>query len=159
MPRSPNDSLDADAAAVFDVMTELLRVYQFRDRDRVASHGLTVTQTYALEIVIRRGEVTAKELALELALEKSTVSRLVEAMAESRLVDRMDHPHDARSLLLRATALGQRRYQAVRRDIVHENAAVLRGLSGAQRATFIATLQRFTDAAKQRIRGEGRDTR
>jgi hypothetical protein len=86
MPRvpnkSPDEALEADAAAVFDVMTELLRVYQFRDRDRVAPPGLTVTQTSALEIVFRRREVTAKELARELALEKSTVSRLVEAMAE-----------------------------------------------------------------------------
>src|SRR6185503_1355564 len=88
MPRPPKERLEADAAVVFDVMTELLRVYQFRDRDRVVSHGATVTQTYALEIVLRRREVTAKELASELALEKSTVSRLVDAMTERGLVER-----------------------------------------------------------------------
>ena len=153
--KTPDETLEADAAAVFDVMTELLRVYQFRDRDRVAARGLTVTQTYALEIVLRRREVTAKELARELALEKSTVSRLVEAMAEGGLVERADHPRDARSVLLRATPLGRRAYEGVRRDIVRENAEVLRGLTGAQRGTFIETLGRFTEAAKRRIRGAG----
>jgi DNA-binding MarR family transcriptional regulator len=155
--KSLDETLEADAAAVFDVMTELLRVYQFRDRDRVASHGLTVTQAYALEIVLRHLEITAKELARELALEKSTVSRLVEAMAEAGLVERVDHPRDARSVLLRATPLGRRAYEAVRRDIVRENAAVLQGLTGTERATFIETLGRFTEAAKRRIRGAGDD--
>src|SRR5918912_3285786 len=138
-------------------MTELLRVYQFRDRDRVNSHGLTVTQTYALEVILRRPEVTAKELAHELALEKSTVSRLVEAMAEGGLIERVSHPGDARAVLLRATPLGRRLYGNLRRDIVRENAAALRGLTRTQRATFIETLTRFTEAARLRIRGEGSD--
>ena len=158
MPRAPNDQLETDAAAVFDVMTELLRVYQFRDRDRITSHGVTVTQTYALEVVLRRGEATAKQLAQELALEKSTVSRLVEAMVEGGLVERVDHPDDARSVLLRATPHGRRAYAAVRRDIVRENVAVLRGLTATERATFIETLERFADAATLRIRGPGPDT-
>ena len=158
MPRTPDEGLEADAASVFDVMTELLRIYQFRDRDRVNSHGLTVTQTYALEIILRRHEVTAKALAHELALEKSTVSRLVETMADSGLVERVDHPKDARSVLLRATALGRRLYGDVRRAIVRENAAVLRGLTAPQRATLIETLQRFTEAARVRIRGDDPET-
>jgi DNA-binding MarR family transcriptional regulator len=154
VPRSSDESLGADAAVVFDVMTELLRTYQFRDRDRVTSHGVTVTQTYALEVILRRREVTAKQLAHELALEKSTVSRLVEAMTASGLVERVRHPDDARAVLLRPTPLGRRLYGDVRRDIVRENAAALRGLTRTQRATFIETLRRFTAAAKLRIRGD-----
>lgn len=153
MPRPPHDTLESDAGAVFDVMTELLRIYQFRDRDRAGSHGVSVTQTYALEIVLRRRQVTAKELANELALDKSTVSRLVDSMVERGLAKRADNPLDARSVLLEATPLGRRAYAAVRRDIVRENADALKGLSATQRATFIATLRRFTDAARLRIRG------
>jgi len=37
--RAPAGVLSADAAALYGVMTELLRVYQFRDRDRVGYHG------------------------------------------------------------------------------------------------------------------------
>jgi len=150
--RTPNDDLEADANAVYDVMTEMLRIYQFRDRDRVASHGLTVTQAYALDIILRRGEMTAKGLAMELALEKSTVSRLVDGMVANDLVGRAEHPGDARSALLRVTPLGRRLYGAFRRTIVRENADVLRGLTATQRGTVIETLRRFTDAAKRRIR-------
>jgi DNA-binding MarR family transcriptional regulator len=116
---------------------------------------VTVTQTYALEVILRRRTVTARQLADELALEKSTVSRLVEAMVARRLVERVDHPSDARSVLLRATPLGRRRYAEVRRDIVAENAGALQGLTGSERAVFIETLKRFTQAARLRIRGGG----
>ena len=152
-PRTLADDVEADASDVYDVMTELLRIYQFRDRDRVASHGLTVTQAYALEIILRRGEMAAKELAQELALEKSTVSRLIDGMVANELVERSGHPRDARSALLRVTPLGRRLYSAFRRNIVRENVDALRGLAPAQRATLIETLRRFTDAAKRRIRG------
>jgi DNA-binding MarR family transcriptional regulator len=134
-------------------MTDLLRTYQFRDRERVGAHGLSVTQTYALEAVLRRGELTPKHLAAELALEKSTVSRLVEAMVAQGLVARTGHPHDARSMLLRPTAKGRRLYSAVRRAIVAENAEVLKGLTHGERAMFVSTLQRFAVAARRRLRG------
>ena len=150
---TPANGVEADASTVYDVMTELLRIYQFRDRDRVASHGLTVTQAYALDIILRRGTMTAKELAQELALDKSTVSRLVDAMDANDLVERNGHPRDARSEVLRASPLGKRLYAAFRRNVVRENIDVLRGLAPAQRATLIATLRRFTNAAKLRIRG------
>ena len=151
--RPPVDDVEVDASDIYDVMTELLRIYQFRDRDRVASHGLTVTQAYALDIILRRDDLAAKELAQELALEKSTVSRLIDGMVANDLVERSGHPRDARSALLRATPLGRRLYSAFRRDIVRENVDVLRGLAPAQRATLIETLRRFTDAARRRIRG------
>ena len=139
-------------------MTELLRIYQFRDRDRVGPHGVTVTQSYALEAILRRRELTAKELAQELALEKSTVSRLVDAMVERGLIERVAHPSDARSTLLRATPVGRRVRGEIRRDIARENAEVLRGLTAADRATFIETIRRFSNAARLRIRGEDAET-
>ena len=151
--RKSDDSLETHAAAVFDVMTELLRIYQFRDRDRVNAHGVTVTQTYALEVVLRLGEATAKEIAQELALEKSTISRLVESMVDANLVETAANPSDGRSVLLRATALGRRAYTDVRRSVVRENAMALDRLSGEERVLFIETLERFTEAARRRIRG------
>jgi DNA-binding MarR family transcriptional regulator len=149
---TPDESLETHAAAVFDVMTELLRIYQFRDRDRVNAHGITVTQTYALEVVLRLGEATAKEIAQELSLEKSTISRLVDSMVEANLVEKADNPSDGRSALLRATPSGRRAYNDVRRAVVRENAAALDRLSGEERVLFIETLERFTEAARRRIR-------
>src|SRR6185295_7416015 len=70
----------ADATALHEALSELVRVYQFRDRDRICCHDISVTQCYALEALLRRGPSGLNELAQELYLDKSTASRVVAAL-------------------------------------------------------------------------------
>ena len=76
-PRPADGTLPEDARAVHEALSDLVRVYQFRDRDRICCHDVSVTQCYALEALIRRGPITLGELAAELYLDKSTASRVV----------------------------------------------------------------------------------
>ena len=48
-------SLDRDAEALQGALSELIRVYQFRDRDRICCHDISVTQCYVLESLAREG--------------------------------------------------------------------------------------------------------
>src|SRR4026209_916514 len=57
--------LEADAGALHEALTELVRVYQFRDRDRICCHDISVTQCYALDALLRRGPSGLNELAAE----------------------------------------------------------------------------------------------
>jgi hypothetical protein len=65
-----------------EALSELVRVYQFRDRDRICCHDISVTQCYALEALLRRGPCGLNELAAELYLDKSTASALSAPRAE-----------------------------------------------------------------------------
>jgi hypothetical protein len=51
-------TLDRDAALLYEALSDLLRVYQFRDRDRICCHDISVTQCYALESLVREGPLT-----------------------------------------------------------------------------------------------------
>ena len=44
--------LAADARELHHVLEELMRVVQFRDRDRICCHDVSVTQCYALRAVV-----------------------------------------------------------------------------------------------------------
>jgi len=110
-------------------MTELLRVYQFRDRDRIGYHGLTITQCYVLEILVRGGSLTLNELAAAMCLDKSTLSRVVDGLERKHAVKRTSNPADGRSTLIEATHSGARRYEQVEAHIVAENAKVLAGFT------------------------------
>jgi len=63
-----------EAARLYAALSELVRVYQFRDRDRICCHDISVTQCYALEALVRRGPRTLNELAGDVYLDKSTAS-------------------------------------------------------------------------------------
>ena len=143
-------SLERDAAALYAVMTELLRVYQFRDRDRVGYHDLTVTQCYVLEILISRGPLTLNELAAEMFLDKTTLSRVVSGLEQKQAVKRAPNPADGRSILLEATPAGARRYARVEADIVAENARVLSGFSAASRRQLVELIEALVRAARER---------
>jgi MarR family transcriptional regulator, 2-MHQ and catechol-resistance regulon repressor len=143
-------ALQRDAADLFSAMTELLRVYQFRDRDRMGYHGLTITQCYVLEILIRRGPLTLNELAAEIGLDKSTLSRVVGGLENKRAVARKSNPADGRSILLEATRSGVSRYERVEADIVAENARVLAGFSPTARRQLIVLIDALARSVRER---------
>jgi MarR family transcriptional regulator, 2-MHQ and catechol-resistance regulon repressor len=112
--------LEADAAALHEALSELVRVYQFRDRDRICCHDISVTQCYALEALLRRGPSGLNELAAELYLDKSTASRVVASLERKRYVSRTTHPEDGRAIVLTVTPAGRRLHDRIRKDLISE---------------------------------------
>jgi len=96
-------TLENDALALHRALGELVRVYQFRDRDRICCYDVSVTQCYALEAVVHDGPLTLNELAARMYLDKSTTSRVVDALQKKGYVDRQENPDDRRALRLEAT--------------------------------------------------------
>src|SRR3954462_6510043 len=86
--------LERDTEALYDALSELIRVYQFRDRDRICCFDVSVTQCYALEALARRGGMTLNDLAAQLYLDKSTASRVVDALERKGYMTRLTHPAD-----------------------------------------------------------------
>jgi len=52
-----------DFGWLFGALSDLVRVYQFRDRDRICCYDVSVTQCYALEALARRSAMTLNDLA------------------------------------------------------------------------------------------------
>ena len=52
---SQQTALDRDARGLHEAVADLVRVYQFRDRDRICCHDVSVTQCYALETIVEHG--------------------------------------------------------------------------------------------------------
>ena len=115
----PSDAtLTRQARELQDALAEFVRVYQFRDRDRICCHDVSVTQCYALDALMRRGLVTMNELAAELCLDKSTTSRVVATLERKGYVARATHPRDGRAVLLTATASGKGLVERILDDLV-----------------------------------------
>ena len=149
-PVPADGTLPEDARAVHEALSDLVRVYQFRDRDRICCHDVSVTQCYALEALIRRGPITLGELAAELYLDKSTASRVVGTLERKRYVARSAHPTDGRAVLLRPTAAGDRLYAMIRKDLIEEATALLRDFEPRVRKAAAQIMARLARAAAAR---------
>src|SRR5215213_11407350 len=122
--RSPRD-LQRDAEALQAAVSELVRVYQFRDRDRICCHDISVTQCYALETLVEHGPMRLSALASHLFLDKSTTSRVVGTLVKKGYVEQRADQADGRAIALHVTARGRRLYKRITDDLIEQQKQLL----------------------------------
>jgi len=144
-------SLSRDARDLHRAVSDLVRIYQFRDRKSICYYNVTVTQCYALSTIVARGPLTQNELAAELYLDKSTASRVIGALVRKGYVHRATDPNDGRVRNLDATAKGHGLHERIERDLVEEMQSLMTGHNSATRRATIELIARLADAAVARF--------
>ena len=148
--------LERDAEALYDSVSELVRVYQSLDRDRICCHDISITQCNALEALARRDGLTLGELAAHLYLDKSTASRVVDALQRKGYVDRTTHPDGVEALSWPRSALRRER-PAVLGELIRRAARRLtgeRGLDKLGRSALDAVIDAIRSPARHPRRFE-----
>ncbi len=143
-------TLTRQARELQDALAEFIRVYQFRDRDRICCHDISVTQCHALDVLIRRDRCTVNELAAELYLDKSTTSRVVGALERKGYVARTRHPRDQRAVLLAVTSAGRKLHGRITEGLVAERRQILVTFPPEVRTAAAELIRRLTRAVRAR---------
>jgi len=99
-----------------------------RVRVEDAAAGVTPAQLSALSVLVFGGPRTVSALAEAEQVALPTISRLVGTLERARLVERRPNREDGRSVILHATAGGERLLREGRRRRVARLAAELEGL-------------------------------
>ena len=141
------EDLERDAVALQRVLTELFRVYQFRDRDTICCYDISTGQGHALERLAVGGPMTLNEFAASLFLEKSSASRLADGLERKGYLKRKPRADDARYVQLELTKRGKMLQERIERDLIQERARVLADLSSKERKVVIESIARLSDAA------------
>jgi DNA-binding MarR family transcriptional regulator len=149
-PAEGDASLRHHAEALHEALSELVRIYQFRDRDRICCHDVSVTQCYAIEALVRRGPSTLNELAAELYLDKSTASRVVATLERKGYVTRAPHADDARAVVSTVTPAGRRLHDRIHEGLVEEEARLLEDFEPEIREATVRLIFRLARAAESR---------
>jgi len=143
--------LEADARALHDAVSDLVRIYQFRDRDKICCHDVSVTQCYALETLIRTGPMQMGELAAAMYLDKSTASRVVDALERKKYVERVPSADDRRALALSITRAGRDLNRRINFDLIQQQKALVSDLDPQLRASVTDVIERLAKAAEARF--------
>jgi MarR family transcriptional regulator, 2-MHQ and catechol-resistance regulon repressor len=143
--------LQQDAAALHAAVSDLVRVYQFRDRDRICCHDISVTQCYALETVAEFGPMRLGALAERLFLDKSTTSRVVATLVRKGYLSQGPEAADARASAIAVTKAGRQLYATITRDLVAQQQYVLQDLDPEVRDGVVEVIRRLARAAEKRF--------
>ena len=156
MPRTTKPPFDAtlqrDAAELQTAVADLVRVYQFRDRDRICCHDISVTQCHALETLVEHGPMRLSALAERLFLDKSTTSRVVATLVKKGYVEQGADAEDGRASVLRATRPGRNLCARITDDLVEQQKLLLEDLDPEVRSGVVQVLRRLARAADARFR-------
>jgi DNA-binding MarR family transcriptional regulator len=146
-----DERLDADTVELNRALTELVRVYQFRDRDRICCYDVSVSQCYALEATVLEGPLGVNDLAARLYLDKSTTSRVVDALEKKGYVERRESPEDRRAVRLVATAAGRELHARIQGDILSQERELLAEFSPEVRQSMAQLIGQLARAAAARV--------
>lgn len=70
------------------------------------SPALSGPQASALGVIITAGEITPSEIAILEEVKRPTIARTLGELMTLGLIERVPHPHDARSAIIKATHQG-----------------------------------------------------
>src|SRR4051812_48770404 len=145
-------ALQDDAAALQAAVADLVRVYQFRDRDRICCHDISVTQCYALETLVEHAPLRLSELAERLFLDKSTTSRVVGTLVKKGYLEQRAEPTDRRAIALHVTSSGRRLHKRITAGLVDQQKQILQDLDPDVRDGVVTVIRRLAHAADSRFR-------
>lgn len=150
--RTPKtNDLDRDTRDLYAALNDLVRLYQFRDRNMICCHDISVTQCYALQSLVRGGALTLNALASDLMLDKSTASRVVETLERKGYIRRTPHPDDARAVQIVVSAKGRALCERIERELVDEERTIIANLEPDVRRAAIGVVRDLAGLAAARI--------
>ena len=152
LEKSAATHLDRDAQALHAAVADLVRVYQFRDRDRICCHDISVTQCHALEALVEHGPMRLSELTERLFLDKSTTSRVVQTLVKKGYVEGRPDATDGRATALHPTPRGRRLCDRITDDLIEQQKQLLQDLDPEIREGVVNVIRRLARAADSRFR-------
>lgn len=107
--------------------------------------SLSLSQVFALQEIEKR-TLTITELAEELQLERSSVSRLVDGLVKGGFVSRLLNENNRREVLLVLTEKGINAIQKLRDQSVNFYYSILGNMSEKEQEQFYNSFKTFTNA-------------
>jgi DNA-binding MarR family transcriptional regulator len=141
--------LEQQATELHQIVTELVKKYQFRDRNEICCYGVSVSQCYALAAIGERGQVTMGELAGQLHLTVSTMTRVVDQLVAKKLVNRWFDPKDRRVCCVELTPAGRELLNKIQVELLATEKEILKKIKPQDRETLLFALRELSRAVDQ----------
>ena len=133
--------LDRAADRLHRATKELIVRYQFRDRNQICCHGLSVSQCYALDALAEDGDLTMQRLAQRMHLAISTMTRVVAQLVRRGYARRRPDPEDGRVVRVAITPRGKEMVATINRSLIESQKTILKALPPGQWGGAIAVVE------------------
>lgn len=144
-----------EATEFTHALLDMVRVIQFRDRDRACCYGLSVSQCYGLLAICDAGDLSVNELAARLYLEKSSASRMAHSLEQMGFVVKEPDPADRRTLMIRPSPRGEAVSRAILDDLVDQSTRLLEDLDAKSCSAVTEVVRRLGQCYAEGVEAGG----
>lgn len=146
---STRDQTTDQARRLHRAVSELVRRYQFRDRNEICCFGISVSQCYALEALAQAGTLTMGALASRMQLSVSAMTRVVDQLVAHGLVQRGVDAEDRRVCCVEPTSKGRELLTRISGERLEGEQAILDKLPAEHRESVILALEKLSRAVDE----------
>jgi DNA-binding MarR family transcriptional regulator len=143
------DPIGKDVEKFHSSIIELIKKYQFRDRNEITSFGISVSQCYVLETLHFQGELTMKGLAEQMHLTISTITRVVDQLERKKLVKRNRHSQDSRIRLIKLTPRGEKVFLKSWANVFESEKRIFENIKPEHRKVLLLLLNDLNNSVDQ----------
>jgi DNA-binding MarR family transcriptional regulator len=143
-------TLNKQTERLGEAFSGLIRAYQFRDRNEICCHDVSVSQCYTMEALQRHGPLTMGQIGEHLYLDVSTVTRVVDQLAKQGYVERVTDPDDRRVIRAALTRSGTTSVNRIRESLLDDYRGVLEAIPVGSRKDVIDAIELLLNAFTSR---------
>ena len=144
-------ALETDAKALHAAVSDLVRIYQFRDRNQICCYDISVTQCHALEALLEHGPLRLGALAERMHLDKSTTSRVVKTLVRKGYAGHAPESTDRRAVAIVASRAGRRLHERITKDLIEQQKLVVQDIDPQVRHGVVEVIRRLARGAEARF--------
>lgn len=127
----------------------LMRNLECCDRSVVSCCGLTAAQAYSLLTMSEYGPMTMNEIALEMRLHGTTMTRMVDSLVAKGLAERSNDAEDRRIVRVELTSNGEETVKSLQEFKRSLLSSAFAELGSADRDAILSALRRLTTVAEE----------
>jgi DNA-binding MarR family transcriptional regulator len=146
---SSDNPLDKQVNAFHRQMVDLIKKYQFRDRNETSCSGVSVSQCYVLEALDTHGPLTMNTLAEKMHLTVSTITRVIDQLVKKKYVTREEDVHDRRVRRVKLTEAGTEFHRESWKTVFESEKSILNNFPAEHRDMLIDFLEKLNEAVSQ----------
>lgn len=132
--------LDDLALEMYEIVHEIIKKYQFRDRNQICCYDITVSQCYVL-YELKGGPLTMRNIASKLFLDISTMSRVVDQLQKKNYIVREQDMADRRITYVSLTKGGKALLSSIESDLISTEKEILKKITPAARHSVLFVLR------------------
>jgi DNA-binding MarR family transcriptional regulator len=134
---------------VREVLQLLVRRFGLLQKDGAQCCGVSVVQSHIIYELYKRPNISLNELSELLSIDTSTLSRQVQQLVESELVQRLADPKDRRYVVLSLTEKGLAQHKDIAKTMEDYVNGIFQNVPPDKKAQVLESLQILSDAMSQ----------